>query len=339
MRVLAMVHGYPPYHNAGGEMTMHTPLAHLAARGHHVDVLLSRPQPGLSAPYEIDGVWVHPHRTIGDPFIWFEDRNVDVVLTHLENTTRAAALCSRYKVPLVQVIHNDHVWTKGCYRRGPVQLAVFNTVWMQQAYHEFWGRAMAGPPPPSVVIHPVVDPALYSAAQHGKAITLINLNEAKGGELFWELARRLPNKAFLGVTGAYGSQVLGEASNVTVLPTQRPADMAAAVYARTKVLLMPSGYESYGRTAIEAAYNGIPTIAHPTPGLQEALGPAGTFVDRDDVDGWVAAIKYLLSPRGFARKSQQALSLAAGLDPQAQLDQFRSAIEGVVRRGFAVAAV
>lgn len=87
-----------------------------------------------------------------------------------------------------------------------------------------------------------------------------------------------------------------------------------------------------------AAYCGIPTNAHPTPGLRESLGSAGTFVDRHDLAGWVAAIKYLSSPRGYSAASKRARAHAESLDPNGDLDRFTDEMEKVVSRGFAVAA-
>jgi glycosyltransferase involved in cell wall biosynthesis len=292
MRVLAMVHGYPPTHNAGAEVTLHTELRHLAARGHEVHVLLSRPSK-RHAVYTLDGVTVHPRRSQGDPYGFFgtQDLHPDVVISHLENTARASCLAGDFDVSSVHLVHNNHAFTKDYYLRLPVHLAVFNTDWIADEYVEHWqsrwGRKK--PPPRHIVIHPPVVADDYQV-KHGDRITLINLNEEKGGELFWELADELPDRKFLGVRGSYGNQVIADHPdtfpNVELLPVQRPDQMAEKVYARTKLLLMPSSYESYGRTAIEAAHCGIPTIAHPTPGLIEALGEAGTFVDRDDLDGW-----------------------------------------------------
>jgi glycosyltransferase involved in cell wall biosynthesis len=190
------------------------------------------------------------------------------------------------------------------------------------------------------VIHPPVRGQDY-ATKHGRKLTLINLVEAKGAPLFWRLAEAMPEYDFLGVMGGYGEQIVppeDEAPpNAEVVKHTAPEYMVH-VYAQTRILLMPSSYESYGRTAIEAAYSGIPTIAHPTPGLVEALGDAGTFIDRDDLDGWVKAIKYLSSPRGFSAASKKAKALAESLDPDADLDRFADAMEGVVRSGFTTAA-
>lgn len=344
MRILAMVHGYVPYHNAGAETTLHELLKALAAAGHNVNVLLSRDNAsvGITPPpsYTLDGVKVHGYRGVGDPMPWFHrDNKADVVITHLENTQRAAALCGIYDIPLVHVIHNTEAFTKGALARGPVQLAVFNTDWMAQEYATYWASMHSKPMPPTVVVHPIVDPADY-ATSHGSAITLINLNEAKGGELFWRLAQALPAKAFLGVQGAYGEQVVDELDhpNVEVVGHMAPEQMKRKVYARTKILLMPSSYESYGRVGVEAACSGIPTIAHPTPGIREALGPSATYVDRDDLDGWIKAIKYLSTPRGYGAASKKALAVAKAQAPEADAARFVDAVEGVVRRGFATVA-
>lgn len=315
---------------------MHSELRHLAARGHRVNVLLSRP--GITAvPYEVDGVSVHPFVSTGDPFRWFgTDNHPDVVIAHLENTPRAAALCDIYGVPMVHLIHNTHEFTKGALRRGPAQLAVFNTEWMRADYANYFawqGDRM----PPNVVVLPPVTPADYSGPR-GDRITLINLNEDKGGALFWRLAAALPDRKFLAVKGAYGEQIVPAKipANVEVVEHMAPTDMPERVYARTRLLLMPSSYESYGRVGIEAAHSGIPTIAHPTPGLREALGDAGTFADRDDTDRWVQLIRTVLAPATYPGASAAALALAQSLTPEADLDRLTHALEGVVRRGLAL---
>ena len=69
---------------------------------------------------------------------------------------------------------------------------------------------------------------------------------------------------------------------------------------------MPSEYESFGRTAIEAAASGIPTVAAPTPGLKESLGDAGIFCDLRNTDAWVKAIKDLMEDKDYYKERSQA---------------------------------
>lgn len=341
MKIFAMVHGYVPHHNAGAETTLHALLAHMASLGHDVDVLLSEGGPNPPpADYEIDGVHVHKRRSDGDVFIRLganASRRPDVVITHLENTLRAAALCHRAGVPLVHLVHNTHEWTKGCIRRGPVQFAIYNSDWMASDYAADWAAHFDKPQPPHTVINPVVDPVSLAGTAPGTRITLVNLNEGKGAATFYRLVDELPRRKFLGVKGGYGEQVMpaGNRENLRLVENVAPHEMGSQVYAHTKILLMPSDYESWGRTAIEAACCGIPTIAHPTPGLRESLGSAGTFVDRDDIEGWKAAISRLSTPKGFAKASAAARARALELNPGSDLRRFSDLMEGVVRRGFA----
>lgn len=339
MRVLAMIHAYPPSHNAGAELTIKVMCEALAKRGHQVDVLLNRCSYLL--PYTLNGVNVWPLINNGDPFRWFgTDRQPDVVLCHLENTPRASVLGEMHKVPVVHVVHNTHDWTKHCMRRNSPALAVFNTDWMREDYR-LWFDQRGLRFPRHITVHPPVFGEDYRVEQSGKCITLINMNGDKGGHLFWELVERLPNREFLGVRGAYGEQVVpprtewpGSVQVYEHLPPQRMRD----VYKRTRVLLMPSNYESYGRTAVEAACSGIPTIAHPTPGLREALGPDGIFCDREQPDQWVAALRRLWTPKGYAKSRQQALAMAARQSPAEDLDRFCDAVEEARRYGLTPAA-
>lgn len=332
-----MAHAYPPFHNAGAEMTLHAMLGALWDEGHEVHVLLSR-ESDAQTDYEFEGVHVHVRRGDGDPFPWFRGpERADVVLAHLENTPRASALGQMYGVPVVHLLHNNHLWTKRCLYRQPPQLAVFNTEWMAQDYRTWWDRTTHRSFPHSTVVLPAVDPVPFTttASAGHRDITLINLNEDKGAVLFWNLADLLPERRFLGVVGAYGQQLdahLPPLPNVEIMGHRKPSGMPA-VYARTKVLLMPSAYESYGRTAIEACLSGVPVIAHPTPGLREALGDAATFADREDTDAWLTALRRLLTPKGWAKASKTAFDHASALTPEKDLLRFVDEIEKVVRRG------
>lgn len=316
MRVLAMVHLWPPRHCAGAELMLESMLRPLAERGHSIDVLLSRSTPD-AGPYQRNGIIVHPRVDRDDP--WRLMPTADVVVTHLENTARAMVLGAKLGKPVIQVIHNTHPTTKTFLTRSTA-LAVFNSQWMADDF---------GFDGPQVIIRPPVFPDEYRTTP-GDAVTLVNLNEDKGAHVFYALAERLPDAPFLGVVGAYGKQIIRDLSNVTIL--EHGQEMRA-VYSRTRLLLMPSLYESWGRVGVEAMCSGIPVIAHPTPGLVESLGAAGTFCDRADLDGWEQAVRRLLGrPWGVA--SRKASARAAELDPSQDITRWCEAVEalGGVRR-------
>lgn len=329
-----MLHAYPPAHNAGAEWAAHSLLRELVIRGHEVDVLLSQPA-SSKAPYELDGVQVHPHRGKADPGPWMRgDRRARVIVTHLENTPRASILGELNRIPVAHLLHNTYEKSKSWLVKGNPSLVVYNTDWMR-ADAEAWWKIHRGdrPMPWGITVHPPVAVSDYQASP-GDRITLINLTAEKGANTFYALAERMPRRKFLGVIGGYGDQIVrDDLPNVEIVPHTPGDRMAKDVYARTKILLTPSSYESYGRVAVEAMCSGIPVIAHPTPGLTESLGSAGTFCDRDDLDAWESAIKQLTTPKAFPKASKAAAARAAGLDPSAELDVWCAAMEGVAKRG------
>ncbi|HEY9524050.1 MAG TPA: glycosyltransferase family 4 protein [Thermopolyspora sp.] len=323
MRILALLHAYPPHHNAGAEWMTHTLLRAVVERGHDVDVVLSNTAPG--GPYERDGVRVYPFRSKGDPFEFVED--ADAIVTHLECTQRASMIGQMRGVPVAHLLHNTFGQTRNWLRKGPCHLAVYNSQWMRADF-EAWLDSVCAPRPPGVVVRPPVLASEYATIP-GDRVTLINLYRPKGSAVFWRLAERMTDVTFLAVTGGYGDQDIRRLPNVLVLPNIPGDQMRDQVYARTKILLMPSEYESWGRAGVEAMCSGIPVIAHPTPGLRESLGDAGIFVDRDDLDGWEKTIRRLLSPRAYGAASRKAKARAAELDPAPDLARWCDAVEAL----------
>lgn len=310
MLAVAYVHAYVPHHNAGGETTMHDLLKALVKRGWEVVVILNRPT-SFTLPYEVDGVKVLPYTDRRQILHWVP--RADLVLTHLEASERAVFLGQTYRVPVCNVIHNDRDHTRYIQSLSP-DLSVFNT---------FWVRDAIGCDGLNCVVHPPVCPDEYVTDTTRTYVTLVNLWEEKGTNVFYQLAERLPEKQFLGVMGGYGKQDIREGYDNITFVGHTP-NIRDEVYAKTKILLMPSTYESFGRVAIEGAASGIPTIAAPTPGLKESLDSAGVFVDISDIDGWEAALKKMLHPRAYSAASKRALKRSAELEAirEAELEYF-----------------
>jgi len=324
MRLLAMFHAYPPTHNAGAEWMAHTMLRHLVRVGHDVDVVLST---GTGADWELDGVRVHARRDKGDPIRLIHDLRPSVMVTHLENTSRASVLAWQAQVPVVHLLHNTFWPTKlWAYKHRPA-LLVANSEWMAADYREFLaGRNVRDQR--IVTVRPPVDGEDYRT-KPGDRVTLVNLFANKGPHVLWELAERMPDVGFLAVRGGYGEQVIPNRVPPNVDIVDNTPRMRDEVYARTRILLMPSDYESWGRVGVEAMHSGIPVIAHPTPGLNESLESAGTFVDRAEVDGWERAVRDLLKPKRWAAASRKAKARAAELDPAADLARWTAAVESL----------
>jgi glycosyltransferase involved in cell wall biosynthesis len=142
----------------------------------------------------------------------------------------------------------------------------------------------------------------------------------------------MPDIGFLAVTGAYGQQLLPDLPNVEVIGQVPGEHMRERVYGRTRVLIMPSSYESWGRAGAEALASGIPVIAHPTPGLSEALADGGIFVDRADLAGYEAVIRKLQDPAEYELAGKRARARSADLDPAAELGVWCTSVEALAAR-------
>lgn len=316
MQILARVHLYPPEHCAGAERMLQAMLEALVDAGHEVRVFLQR-RSRSSAPYDLNGVHVYPKGSMN----WLDHVGVsDVVITHLDCTSEVVGVAAAIDKPVIQVLHNTHSPTR-MWASCKADLLVYNSEWMAKEL---------GPHPNSIIVRPPVKVQDYNfmPKQGEGVITLVNTSQAKGGVLFAQLAALMPDLRFLGVDGAYGEQLHTKLPNTAYIP--HAAMEMPIVYSLTEILLVPSEYESWGRVGIEAMACGIPVIAHPTPGLLESLSDAGTFVDRDDLDMWVGAIRNLLErPDVYAKASQLAVERAAALDPTDDLARWVEAVEAL----------
>lgn len=328
LTIAARVHAYPPDHNAGAEWALHEMLRALVRRGHEVTVWLSQPA-ASRGPYRMDGVSVIPHSAGGDERFARTVRQADAVVSHLENVPSVASLARGYGVPLIVMCHNTFDLTWQPIRSGSCALAVVNSRWMLAKVGEaFHGQSHR--PGRVLVVRPPVWPDEYRTPR-GDCITLVNCTVSKGAGLLAELAERMPDRKFLAVRGGYGEQEPPTLPNVLVLDHMPGRQMRDEVYARTRLLLMPSDYESWGRVGVEAMASGIPVLAHPTEGLVESLGGAGVFCDRGDVAAWQAAVERLDNASAYRAASQRAAARSKELDPAQDLAAWCEAVEGVAR--------
>ncbi len=344
MIICVYLHMYPPIHMAGSETTVHAAMRAMVNRGHDVTVIADR----TPESYEHEGVKVlAPPRNHQQEAIRELAKDADILITHLDVTSQAMALATDLHKPLVHFVHNDaqlsywHVDPHVPYRAS---LVVFNSQWIAER-EKFHDELWAGD---YIVLHPVVEPERYKC-EKGSKITFCNPTIGKGVETVYKLAEQMPDYEFLVVEGIYGEQVAPPNLGDEWVKAHPNIEFMAnnpdfrEVLKKTKVLLMPSGYESYGRCAVEAACAGIPSIVHPTEGLLEALGAervprpreldcgwvsgAGIYCDREDIESWKLQIERLYADEIYYRsRSDAALKLAASFDPEADFDRLEQAL-------------
>lgn len=152
----------------------------------------------------------------------------------------------------------------------------------------------------------------------GDCITMINANALKGLPLFLELAKKYPERKFLAVRPYYN--VIKVPENIPNIEWMNIQDDIRVVLAKTRILVTPSLYESWGRVSFEAMYNGIPVLyskpmdraspaARPsgsTEGMQEWIGDSQMACSYGAFEEWTTAIELLDDPEEYARFSKQA---------------------------------
>lgn len=274
---------------------------------------------GIKTPYYWEGVEVMGATGRVDAYMW-----ADVLITHLDFTQYTIIMSIIANRPIVHLVHNDIEYQSIKNGFGN-QSVIYNSEWCRKAINY---------PIPSMVLHPPCDVKYYEVDRTGaEHITLISLNENKGADMFYAIAEAMPHKKFIGVVGSYDEQYVRQLPNVEIV--QNSPDINAT-YKRTRILLMPSAYESWGRTATEAMCSGIPVICTPTQGLKENckdaavyvgklkdnLEPGKAQVDRGTVQDWVDAINKV--DKEYQKYSLLSKSRAAELDPGKELEELET---------------
>jgi glycosyltransferase involved in cell wall biosynthesis len=311
MNILASIHLYPPRHNCGAEYMLHWILKDLQSKGHQIKVLLHQANHyKIKNNYVFDGIDVFPpQENVVDSLM----RWSHVVFTHLDYTRWTIGAGQVYKKPVFHLIHNSHLYPE-IVNANANQHIVYNSFWLKDKLNYNW---------PNFILTPPVDYRIYDLGidpWKNEYITLINTNENKGGKIFEKIAEAMPNKRFLGVLGSYDEQVKANLPNLTYVPN---TSNISQYYRQTRILLMPSEYESWGRTATEAMCSGIPVICSEAEGLKENCGKAGIYIkDRNDIKSWVKAITELDNAQKYNEASKKAKARSREHDPRKTLDEF-----------------
>lgn len=265
---------------AGGEIYLMRLAKYLLQQGHNVKAVV-----GSDEPYtDEQGIECLTQGAGVDLFYKNNDkcRWADVIITHLLGSAAGYNKAIQHGKPLIFIAHNNSKNYAPVHGTKELTHVIYNSFQLYDDLFKTFGHFNG------FVLHPIIP---VTQRTNGTKITLINCNYNKGGHIFGEIARRLPQYLFQAVFGGYGEQIEAHLPNITYLPNK--CDMRT-VYASTRILLVPSEFESYSQSASEAMQCAIPVIAHPCPGIKENMMNAGIFIDRNDIDRLVSAICSLM---------------------------------------------
>lgn len=319
-----IVHNYPPAVLGGAEFAAHRLSLWLCQQGWTVQVYIL--PGGLKAPTD------YPATYEGVPIEFCHNLYAlqfpagAIVCSQLWAAKSARMLAEMRGVQYVEFIHYvDHTvlspwpWTA----RRTFRM-VYNSEDTRRRAWDLAGWLRDVPTsllPPTV--WPLLSAALLATAPASLAarpwIVLVNTSEDKGAKQFAAMATHAGNegsgRTYVGVRGAHGAQyACGDAVQI-LEPT---LDMEA-VWSKTRILVVPSTYETWSMVATEALAHGIPVVAADhIPALRENCGPAALYVPRDAIDAWMDAFARIEAD--YAAWS--AAARARVVDPTPRLQAF-----------------
>ena len=318
MRLLFFVSNYLPMRMAGSEMYIHGLARHMIAQGHQVTVMCKSYTRNIPKMQTVDGVRViYGIRDQREALKAAKELPPDIVCCQWGVYNYALIVSDALDLPCYYFVHSafgyEEIAGRGMLNRFTGM--IFNSAALRA---ELGGHGTFCHPPimldKCVVAEPGFDP------MDNEYITLVNLNPNKGGDLFYDIARAMPERKFLGVAGGYGKQILDpeKPANVEIIGT---GQVMKDVYAKTKLLLMPSDSESYGMVGVEAQHNGIPVVATDLPTLRYSLGDGAVYAERN-VSSFVNAINKALVKSKYASLSTNSKQNAKAQDTLAMLESY-----------------
>lgn len=260
MNLAAILATYPPHRFVGAELATHALIRRWNPMVYGLYV--------IPIGYTYDGVRVRK-------FVDWRDIDCDLVWSHPDLGAQASLVAQHRKVPRIDYVHNTSPKTLARLHFRPSNLTIFNAHVTAEAAR--WRDP--------VVVHPAVSPEGRSRSQ-GEAVVAVNVSRLKGGETFAKVAEHT-HRPVLVVKGGHGKQV--DIPTAQMMGPFMPNQMDG-FYARARVMVMATQFESYGMAGLEALASGVPVVASDLPGVREALGDAASYVNLDDADGFVAAV-------------------------------------------------
>lgn len=322
MTLTAFLHGYPPGWSMGGEVSTHRTIRTIPE-----SVVFTDTDEG----YVLDGVYVVPATGTSVQAIMADAQSAwaSALFAHStlsQNTVRAAR---RLKLPTILAVHAPPRYAADLRRAwGAATVRLYNT----EAARKDWRDVRDG-----WLLHPPVGRPSRVGHLDGPhdALVLTSSLLNKGVMKTLDLARRWRDRRFIIMRSpahkTHGSidfeEQVSLLPNVEVWDRLHP-DQMTTLWTQTDVLLVPSRYETYGLSALEAAWYGIPSVHVDTVHVREGIGTAARLLQSQSVDELEAAVREVEAD--YDRWSEKAWLRVVELEQREQLELAAFA-QGVTR--------
>ena len=351
----------------GAETHLHEIFRRLAARGHHVTLLVSRP-PGAQHRAEVDGMEVHRAGgrytfNVAAPSYYrrrLADREFDVMVEDLNKVPLLSPLWARH--PLVLLVH--HLFGATAFQEASLPLA--GATWLLERP---LGPVYRRVPTMAVSRSTAADLGRRGLAEEEIAVIpngveIGRLSPAGPGDRF-----TTPTLLYLGRLKRYKRVDLPIRAVATLRGEGLPVRLIVAgtgdhepalrslvaelgiedavefrgfvseeekieLFRRAWVHVLASPKEGWGITVIEAAACGTPTIASDSPGLRDSVvhGETGLLVPHGDVAALAGAVRRMVGEQELREAlGRQARTFAERFTWDRAADETESFLAGVAR--------
>lgn len=269
MTLTAFLHGYPPLWSMGGETSTHRTLKVVPGSVVYTTTLET---------YRLDGVTVMSGSGEAHTNIMADAEAVgaSVLYAHSSLSQETIRAAKRMHLPSILAVHAPPRFGADLRRAwSAATVRLYNTEVSRKEWRD----------PKGWLLHPPVGgPSEMPKGSHD-ALTLTSSLLNKGAARVLELAKRRSDQRFIIVESpahpTHGDPLFWELAegleNVEVWPRLDPGEMGS-LWAETRILLVPSRYETYGMSALEAAWHGIPSVHVDTPHVREGIGEAARLL-------------------------------------------------------------
>jgi hypothetical protein len=321
MNIIALTHGYPPIWNMGGEVSLHRSLIPLAGK----KIVLTKTE----EPYEFEGIYVKKIKAknvldVNTNYVPIAKQlrmlNANVVIAQNELSLPAVLAAREADAISIVSVHTPPKYGKLIRKAvATADYAIYNT---NHSAKE-WGE------PNAFVIHPPINILPERSEVKADAYTLLSSLVNKGVEVVLALAKLYPNQRFIIVRSpaepTHGLPDLEERvkklPNIELHPRVAPEEVYKYLE-QTRILLVPSRYETYGMSAIEAAQYGIPCVHVDTPHVREGIGEAAILIPPLSVKSAFQAIQLIENDYDNYSKRAEARSKWLQHRQEAEIEAF-----------------
>ena len=275
MKILVVTKLYMHKNKAGGESYLHNFLKQLNNRiSVNLNVLI--PNCKEMKKFNYEGIIINETTELFNNDLLEYCKEADLVISHLDYGFETINYCLKNNIPNIMIFHNS-IDQYNPFIEDERVIKIFNSNYVKKDYLD---RGLI--PVNYYLIYPFVDfPKLSKfkkITENRIYITLVNPSENKGADIVLNLAKKNKKRKFLIVKGGYylhhQKKYIDEFQklpNCHVI--ENTPNIIKDIYLKSKIVLQPSTYETYGMVAQEASCLGIPVIVNElSKGLKENLG-------------------------------------------------------------------